>query len=119
VSVILKRSRIPRVIRSCLALDRRQKRYWGANSETSSAAQTRNAMENVNKWACGRPPASEMAQQAAEAAQDDAGLMDLDPGAPCGIHLQSLDIFEQEDILSSCPNTRNTHGPGAAHGSVL
>ena len=43
-------------------------------------AQTRNALENVNKWACGRPPPSELAVAAAEVA-DDAGVMDLDPGA--------------------------------------
>lgn len=44
------------------------------------AAQERNVLENVQKWACGRPAPSEL-MTAGSDAPDEAGLMDLDPGA--------------------------------------
>jgi hypothetical protein len=40
--------------------------------------QERNTLENVQKWACGRPAPSELAT--ISDAPDEAGLMDLDPG---------------------------------------
>lgn len=42
--------------------------------------QARNTLENVSKWACGRPAPSELHSGVSDA-PDEAGLMDLDPGA--------------------------------------
>jgi hypothetical protein len=51
--------------------------------------QERNALENVQRWACGRPTPSELAT--ISDALDEAGLMDLDPGAPAILRTSSCE----------------------------
>lgn len=56
-------------------------------------------LENVQRWACGRPTPSELAT--ISDAPDEAGLMDLDPGAPATVQHRAMNQLTSTRLAAS------------------